>query len=123
LPKDLGPQTTQAKPLDKVDIVIQVVQEGSKLGPHGNAPWLGHGPFKYGPDRVVAYKIGAKEARDQAELRARLAVLHAATPERAVTIDARANAVYDDLVTVLDCAVEAGFTDITFKGARSLRHE
>jgi biopolymer transport protein ExbD len=118
LPKDVGPNPSDARPLDKVDVVILVEEEGTKLHPYRNALWDGEGPFRYATDRVLTYRVGTKEARDLAELSARLAVLHAATPERGLTIDARAGVVYADMVAVLDTAVLAGFAEITFKGAR-----
>jgi len=118
LPKGVGVNSSAATPLQRVDVIIKMVNEGSKLHPFKDEPWSGQGPFKYGPDRVVAFRVGAKEMRDLEELGERLAVLHAATPERGVTIDSLQGVVYADLVAVLDRAVLAGFDDITFKGAR-----
>ena len=118
LPKDVGVNSSDAEPLEKVDIIIKRVREGSKIHPYKNIPWPGQGPFKYGPDRVVQYKVGSKEMTDIGELGDRLKKLHEATPERAATIDSYPGVVYADLVAVLDQALIAGFRDITFKGAR-----
>ena len=52
LPKDVGVNTSDAEPKEKVEIRIKVEQEGSKLDPESGGPWTGQGPFKYGPDRV-----------------------------------------------------------------------
>jgi biopolymer transport protein ExbD len=118
LPKDVGVNSSDATPLEKVDIIVKMITEGSKRHPFKDVPWSGQGPFKYGPDRVVSYKVGSKEVRDLQELKERLKVLHEATPDRAATIDSYPGVVYGDMVGVLDMAVLAGFTDITFKGAR-----
>ena len=118
LPKDVGVNSSDAEPLEKVDIILKQVKEGSKRHPFKDLPWSGTGPFKYGPDRVVSYKVGSKEMKDLEDLKARLKILHEATPERAATIDSYPGVVYGDMVSVLDVTVQAGFTDITFKGAR-----
>ena len=117
LPKDVGVNSSDAEPLEKVDVIIKLVKEGSKLHPYKNANWDGQGPFKYGPDRVVQYKVGSKEMTDLSELGDRLKKLYDATPERAATIEPHNGVVYGDLVSVLDQAIIAGFRDITFKGA------
>jgi biopolymer transport protein ExbD len=121
LPKDVGVNSSDAEPLEKVDILIKMVRDGSKLNPLDDLPWKGQGPFRYGPDRVVRYKVGSKEITDLGELGERLTKLYEATPERAATIDSYPGVVYADLVAVLDQALIAGFRDITFKCAREER--
>lgn len=51
------------------------------------------------------------------ELSNRLKQLNQAQPDRAATIDPKTKTTYADLVLVLNTAVLAGFTDITFKGS------
>jgi len=121
LPKDVGVNSSDAEPLEKVDIILKLVREGSKLHPYKDVAWNGEGPFKYGPDRIVQYKVGSKEMTDLSELGDRLKKLYEATPDRAATIDSYTGVVYGDLVAVLDQALIAGFRDITFKGAREER--
>ena len=41
LPKDVGVNATQAEPLEKVEILMRVQVEGTKLAPDGNKPWSG----------------------------------------------------------------------------------
>ena len=118
LPKDVGVNQSQAEPKEKVEIRVKVVKEGSKIDPFKGIPWGGTGPFKYGPDREVTYSVGPKTTKDLAELGTRLAEFYRADPEQPATIDAFPGTVYEDVVAVLDVAIEIGYTDITFAGAR-----
>ena len=122
LPKEVGANPVAAElQLEKVDIVIKVLVEGQKLHPYRDAPWES-GPFRYGPDRVLQFQVNSSTFTDPEDLLARLKALHAAQPERAATIDPRNKplpATYSDIVLVLNMAVLAGFTDISFKGSRA----
>lgn len=121
LPKDVGVNSSIVSelPKEKVDVLLKVVTEGSKLNPMKNEPWSGEGPFRYAEDRVIEYRVGPRSTRDVGDLRTRLRGLHEADKDRAMTIDAYPGTVYADIVKVLDAAIEAGFSDITFKGDRS----
>lgn len=120
LPKDVGVNPTPSDvKLEKVDIVVKVLKEGSKLQPLRNEPWdpaIG-GPYRWGPDRVLQYQVGSMTTNKVEDLGARLKQLHDAQPDRAATIDPKAKTSYADMVAVLDAAVLAGFNDITFKGS------
>lgn len=120
LPKDVGvnPTPTDAK-LEKVDIVIKVLKEGTRLMPLRDDPFPpdGTGPFRHGPDRVLQYQVGSMTTNSIVELSNRLKQLNQAQPDRAATIDPKTKTTYADLVLVLNTAVLAGFTDITFKGS------
>jgi len=119
LPKDVGVNQTQAEPKEKVEIKIKVVEEGSKVDPfNANLPWSGTGPYKFGNDRVVTYSIGPRTTRDTEELKRRLQELYRADPEQAATIDPYPGTVYEDVVQILDVAIQVGYEDITFIGAR-----
>ena len=118
LPKDVGVNQSQAEPKEKVEIRVKVVNEGSKIDALQGGPWRGTGPFKFGPDREVTYSVGPKTTKDLGELRARLKEFHLADPEQPATIDPYPGTVYEDVVRVLDVAVDIGYTDITFVGAR-----
>jgi len=119
LPKDVGVNTSQAEPKEKVEIRVKVVKEGSKVDPYdAGKPWTGDGPYKFGRDREVTYSIGPKTTKDLGELRVRLEEFHRADPEQPATIDPYPGTVYEDVVLVLDVAVQIGYSDITFVGAR-----
>lgn len=121
LPKDVGvnPTPSDAK-LEKVDIVVKVLKEGTKLHPTRDDPYVPPGAFRYGPDRKLQFQVGSMVTGDPEELRARLKQLHDAQPDRAATIDPKAKpfvTTYADLVLALNAAVLADFTDITLKGS------
>src|SRR5687767_12908140 len=59
LPKDVGVNTTQAEPKEKIEIRLKVLKEGTKMDPHDpSKPWKKEGPFKWGEDRQIQYSIG-----------------------------------------------------------------
>jgi len=118
LPKDVGVNTTQAEPKEKIEIKIKVVAEGIKMVPDGTQAWDGRGAFKY-KDRKLAYSIGPRTTREVDVLASRLKELHRADPEQPVSIDPYPGTIYEDVVTVLDKAIQANFKDITFIGDRS----
>ena len=120
LPKDVGVNTSQAEPKEKVEIVLRVAAEGTKLDPINNMPWSGEGPFRYGDDRKVDISIGPKTTRDLEEVKRRLKDLRAQDPERPATIDAYPGTVYEDVIKVLDGVLLSGYTDVTFIGARDM---
>jgi biopolymer transport protein ExbD len=118
LPKDVGVNTSEAEPKEKVDISIRVQKEGTKMDPRKDQRWSGEGAYRYGPDRELVFNVGPRRYTDLDELKRRLAELHEADPERGATIDSLPGTVYEDVVKVLDQAIAANFTDITFKGSR-----
>jgi len=136
LPKDVGVNQSDAEPKEKTEILLKVLAEGSKLDPvdadkqDSRDPalvkaWDGAAGtrFVYGTDRVVQYKIGPRGTQDLEELQKRLVKIfknaEKADPDEppAATIDPRKGSVYEDVVKVLDCAINAKFTDITFVGS------
>ena len=121
LPKDVGVNSAPAAaPVEKLDIVIKVLAEGSKLHPLSDEPHLptDGGPFRYGPDRKLQFQVGALRTTSIEELAARLKEVHASQPTRAATIDPRARTTYADMLLVLDAAMAAGFQEIGFKAVR-----
>jgi len=129
LPKDVGVNTTQAVPIEKVEILVRVRTPGTKLKPSPKGTTqVPYGPgdtgrFVYGPDRVLEFSVANFKTNDPDVLGDRLRNIYkqrlAAMPGEKVpsTIDARSGTVYSDVAKVLDQAMEAGFTDITFVGA------
>lgn len=120
LPKDVGVNTSQAEPKEKVEIVLRVAAEGAKLDPNTGNPWTGEGPFKYSEDRKIDISIGPKTTRDLDVVMARLKELKLQDPERPATIDAYPGTVYEDVIKVLDVVLLADYTDVTFIGAREV---
>lgn len=122
LPKDVGVNQTEAVPIEKVEIRIDVANEGAKvfpkLHPQQGQPWDGNGRFVFQPGtRKLSYSVGPRQYTDLDQLLARLKVLHREDEERPATIDARPGTVYGDVVPVLDATIEAKFKEITFVGS------
>ncbi|MHC4262396.1 MAG: ExbD/TolR family protein [Planctomycetota bacterium] len=121
LPKDVGVNTTPAEPKEKVEIKMTVTSEGTKMkATRGGNPtelWDGEGRFVFGPDRQISFSIGPRRFNDLAGVRTQLAQTFASSPERPVTIDPRKGIVYEDVVGVLDAAIQAGFEEISFAGS------
>jgi len=125
LPKDVGVNTSEAEEIEKVEIVIKVINEGEKLDAYGKGPWdptvnpnTGHQKrFSFGPGRRLEYGVGPRKMTNVSELQQRLVQIYKADPERPATIDSRPKTVYEDVVAVLDATLNAGFTQITFVGS------
>ncbi len=129
LPKDVGVNQSQAEPIEKVEILVKVVNEGTKLNPRDAAAKKSRNPqtvapynptdnrrYVWGSDRVLEFRIGPRSTSNLDELEKRLRKLHKDDDERPATIDPRKGTVYEDVVGVLDRAINAGFEDITFVG-------
>jgi biopolymer transport protein ExbD len=124
LPKDVGVNSSDDPPIEKVEVVLRVINEGTKYKPvrAGETPtvlWDGtpNTRYIYGSDRVIEYSIGPRRTRDLAEIQRVLTQLHQADTERPATIDARPGTVYEDVVSVLDAAMNAEFSEVTFVGS------
>jgi biopolymer transport protein ExbD len=127
LPKDVGVNQMDAEPIEKVEILMRVVKEGTKLklvGKGGSRPYTSSdtGRFDWGEDRVMEYNVGPYRTSDLDKLGDKLVKvyrdrLNSGEEKVPATIDARPKTVYADVVKVLDQAIDAGFMDITFVGA------
>ena len=116
LPKDVGVNQMQAEPIEKVEITLRVVNEGKRMDPlDATKPWSGEKRYQW-IGREISYQIGPRKFTDLAALEARLVELHQADDKRPATIDSRPGTIYGDVVPVLDAAIRAKFTDITFVG-------
>lgn len=118
LPKESGVAPTDAPPVDRARVVIEVEREGTRLAPAGDAAWSGVGSFRYGDDRVLRYTCGPRAVRDLAGVRAYLEAERTRDPELQLVIDARRETVYADAVAVLDLAGLVGFEGVVLAGAR-----
>ena len=121
LPKDVGVNQSDAEPIEKVEITIKVLKEGTKWHPRGQAlgPWSGKAGTRYsfGNDRLLEYAIGPRKTTRIDELSTRLNQLHKADLTRPATIDARKGTVYEDVIEVLDIVMDIGFEEGTFVGS------
>ena len=124
LPKDVGVNTTQAEPVEKVDIRLDVINAGNKMRPtrDGLVPYTAEDAaanrrFVYDATRVIQYTVGPKRTRKIDEVVKSLKAYRKADPEKKATIDPRTGVTNKDVVIVLDAAIDAGYEDITFKGS------
>jgi len=127
LPKDVGVNTSEAEPIEKVEILLRVKNAGTKYKPSKTTTREVYGPgdtgrYEWGEDRVLEYTVATFRTQDLEKLRVRLTKIfkeRTALGEEKVpaTIDARPGTVYEDVVNALDQAIFAGFNDITFVGA------
>ena len=119
LPKDVGVNTSEAEEIEKVEILVKVVNAGALLDARGEKPYdpVKGGRFSFGPGRRISYAVGPRKMSTLEELEVRLRQLHKAADERPATIDSRPGTVYADVIGVLDATLNAGFTQITFVGS------
>ena len=102
---------------ERVSIRIDVLREGSRLAPRGEAPWSGRGAYRYGEDRALAYTVGPRRLASLAALERTLVELRRADPGRGAVIDARPGTIHEDVVAVVDELVECGYREIAFRAA------
>ena len=129
LPKDVGSAPRASEPLEKVEVVIRVLEPGARLVPGSSLPREDGDPgrFVFGNDRRVEYGVATFATTDAAALAERLRSIRgqrlAARPLAPVpvSIDARAGTIASDVTRALDAVLEAGFTDVTFVAARDER--
>jgi len=119
LPKDVGAIPGPADPVEKVEVVLRVLAPGTRLEPAGGRPWSGREGkrFRYGGDRVIEYAVGPRRTTERGALARRLAELHRQGPARPLAIDARRGVVLDEVIGVIDAALDAGFEEVHFVGS------
>ncbi len=135
LPNDVGVAPDNAPPKETTEVLIKVLVEGTKLDPISAselksrdpqrvAHWNGEpgSRFVFGEDRVVAYTLGPRTTSDIDVLASRLDEIferesRPGEDAPSLSIDPRKGTVYEDVVAVLDRAIGAEFTDITFVGS------
>ena len=122
LPKDVGVNSSDSEPRDKVEMTIWLVNEGEKRDPNdASKPWKGgEARFQY-VNRVVEYDINGFRTRDldvlYEQIKRRLEAAPSSEEKPDATIDPRTGTVYGDVVLVLDKAIEAEFESVTFVGS------
>ena len=121
LPKELGLVSDESVvPPIPVDVRLSVVEPGERVDPlFRERPWSGTGRYVVRPGtRVLNYRVGPHATRELEGLVDRLGRLAGGALERTLTIRADAGVLYGDVVPVLDAARSAGYSEITFAGAR-----
>jgi len=130
LPKDVGVNSSDAPPKEKIDIVIKSVKPGQKIDidafeKRGQiVEWNGQDDYYlYGHE--VSYKVQRDtfEGNDSGvqEMREKLDEIYR-TPtsdgeKRAITLKPMPGVVYADIMVVLDTVIEVGFEDVSFAGS------
>lgn len=121
LPKDVGVNTTPAEPKEKIEIRMDVKSPGNKvrpnLTPYTEKDEAERTRFVYDDSRVITYSIGAKKTTDLMEVQNTLRAFYKQDPTRPATIDPRQGIITSDVVSLLDVALDIGFSDITFIGS------
>jgi len=127
--KDVGVNTQQSDPIEKVEVYINVIKSGTKVFPANNEQ-KGQ-PFVFDPKepearfeyngRVVEYGLGPKRTKDLKKLYKWVKEAHEQDDESPSTIHTFPDCVYGDVVPVLDNLVDAGFEKITFAGEEKRR--
>ena len=118
LPKDAGVNLGPDK-IEHVEVVLRVKSAGTRFEPRDDERWSGRPGtrFRFGPDRVVEYTIGPRRTTDPRALARRLEQLHRADPSRPLAVDARRGIVVDEVIRVVDTALELGFGEVLFEGS------
>jgi biopolymer transport protein ExbD len=127
LPKDVGVNSSDAEPKEKIDIVLKVKNAGEPvefdaMEKGRKVPWTSpkQGEFTL-LGHEVEYNVNRDTFKDDeagiAAMSARLKQMLIVDPERAVTIKAMQGVVYKDIIPVLDTCIDVGFTDVTFAGS------
>jgi len=102
---------------DVITVTIRVLREGSKLERESGQPWTGTGPYRFGEDRELHYSIGTQRLERSRDVQEALTKAYREGENTEVWINARQGTAYRDIVDVVDSAVHAGFTNISFIGA------
>jgi len=121
LPKDMGVNTDPSPPIEKLDIRIDVTNEGTKVSPlDPPVPFQPgvHQRFRY-QGRTFSIQVGIQKfnSDNMEALAARLRDLASVDKERPVTIDPRRGVVTEDVVKVLDLVLDAKFEKVSFAGS------
>ena len=113
LPKDVGGGAQALLPCP-LELSIRVLEPGERrdaLRPE--RPWAGRGPFEF-VGRRLSYAIGPRRMADLDAVRRQLGSLRAQDPDYRLSLDPGPGAVHGDVLPVLDAAIEAGFTKVSF---------
>lgn len=129
LPKDMGTDTSQTPPVEKVDIVIRVGSPGTKRpDPATKTKSKPQGRLEHFRGRILKVSVGTSvfqvrnDVHDPDGLLADLGKLRRALnpfdkEETPVTLDAREGIIYEDVIGILDLVIDQGFQKVSFSGS------
>ncbi|MFT5731702.1 MAG: biopolymer transport protein ExbD [Paracoccaceae bacterium] len=126
LPKDVGVNTSEAEPKEKVDIRLDVIKKGRMMRwdnetkrpvPYTEADRAEGLRFFYDSTREIRYTVGPRRFTDLAEVTKALQSIKAREPDKEATIDPRIDVTTKDVVEALDAVMYAGYDNVTFKGS------
>jgi biopolymer transport protein ExbD len=117
LPPD-GPNPTEAiEPRTPLDLVIKVIEPGSRLTLRGEAWSEGDGRYRYASDRVIGYTLGPADFDSFDQLEARLKSLGQQAESTPIKLDAKDGVVQSEAVQVLDSLAAHGWKEVVIRGA------
>jgi biopolymer transport protein ExbD len=124
LPKDVGVNTTEAEPMEKLDIRIEQVQWGREVPDKDGRKrfnLVGHKVKWYvGPEPFKNKKTFYRLLQQEAKVLQRNATTNKMEP-KPITIKIGQGVTYGDVTWVIDMAKYAGFETITFGGGAGAR--
>jgi len=123
LPKDVGVNTTQAQPIEKLDLRIENQEWGNKVPDRTDSRRFeleGHRSFWYlGPTRVRSFPELEQLLRK--EVKAKVPDKTGKMKARPLVLKSGPGVTYADVTEVIDLAIDAGFEEITFGGGEGTR--
>ncbi len=131
LPKDMGSSTAETPEIEKIDIIIQVANPGTRTpDPKTATTSRPEGRLEYFAGRILRVSVGTNsftvrtDALDSNGLFADLSRLRASLTgydrdETPVTLDAREGVVYGDVIGVLDVVIDEDFIKVSFAGTQA----
>ena len=128
LPKDVGVNTTEAKPQENLDVRIECIEWGEEVDADKGYTRAQGGRFEL-VGHKVKWWIGAKSVTTEEELNTRLHEASKKTTINAqgqkeqmpIVIKTGRGVTYGDVTIVIDFAREAEFKKITFGGGEGFR--
>jgi biopolymer transport protein ExbD len=131
LPKDMGTSNAETEEIEKVDIIIQIANPGTRVpDPKTRTTSKPLGRLEHFRGRFLRVSVGTNtftvrtDALDKAGLFADLSSLRTALEgydrdETPVTLDAREGVVYGDVIGVLDVVIVEKFIKVSFSGTQA----
>ena len=119
LPKEVGRVDVNVPQPEDIEVALEVLVPGTRLGPDGLSPWSGDpgSRYRFGADRRLEYRVGPRRGTDLGFLYRRLADLRLADPERKAVIAPGRGVVHEEVVEVLDLMIDVGLDEVRIRGA------
>jgi len=130
LPKDMGSKTSEQEEIDKIDIVMRIASPGNlQPDPETRTKSKPQGRLNHYVGRVLRLSVGTTSFTvrmdefgadgllvDLSKLRRALDGFD--VEETPVTLDAREDIVYADVIGVLDVVISEGYQKVSFAGSQ-----